>query len=67
MIMNALAKSVPSFALPEIGDEEIAEVVDTPKSGRVTTGPKARRFDAAVTDLPGSELALAVPEYWPAP
>jgi len=33
------------FALPEIGDEEIAEVVDTLKSGWVTTGPKARRFE----------------------
>ena len=29
------------FALPEIGDDEIAEVVDTLKSGWVTTGPKA--------------------------
>jgi dTDP-4-amino-4,6-dideoxygalactose transaminase len=34
------------FALPEIGDDEIAEVVDTLKSGWVTTGPKARRFEA---------------------
>jgi dTDP-4-amino-4,6-dideoxygalactose transaminase len=34
------------FALPEIGDEEIAEVVDTLKSGWITTGPKARRFEA---------------------
>ena len=34
------------FALPEIGDEEIAEVVDTLRSGWVTTGPKARRFEA---------------------
>jgi dTDP-4-amino-4,6-dideoxygalactose transaminase len=33
------------FALPEIGDEEIAEVIDTLKSGWVTTGPKARRFE----------------------
>jgi len=33
------------FALPDIGDEEIAEVVDTLKSGWVTTGPKARRFE----------------------
>jgi dTDP-4-amino-4,6-dideoxygalactose transaminase len=33
------------FALPEIGDDEIAEVVDTLKSGWVTTGPKARRFE----------------------
>jgi dTDP-4-amino-4,6-dideoxygalactose transaminase len=34
------------FALPDIGDEEIAEVVDTLKSGWVTTGPKAKRFEA---------------------
>jgi len=33
------------FALPEIGDDEIAEVVDTLRSGWVTTGPKARRFE----------------------
>ncbi len=33
------------FAQPEIGEEEIAEVVDTLKSGWVTTGPKARRFE----------------------
>jgi dTDP-4-amino-4,6-dideoxygalactose transaminase len=34
------------FALPEIGEEEIAEVVDALRSGWVTTGPKARRFEA---------------------
>ncbi len=34
------------FALPEIGEEEIAEVVDALRSGWVTTGPRARRFEA---------------------
>ena len=34
------------FALPDIGEEEIAEVVDTLRSGWVTTGPKAKRFEA---------------------
>ena len=33
------------FALPEIGDEEIAEVVDSLKSGWITTGPKAKQFE----------------------
>lgn len=33
------------FALPDIGDEEIAEVVDSLRSGWITTGPKARRFE----------------------
>ncbi|HWH83131.1 MAG TPA: DegT/DnrJ/EryC1/StrS family aminotransferase, partial [Burkholderiaceae bacterium] len=33
------------FAQPEIGEDEIAEVVDTLRSGWVTTGPKAKRFE----------------------
>ncbi len=33
------------FAQPDIGEEEIAEVVDTLRGGWVTTGPKARRFE----------------------
>ena len=50
------------FALPEIGDDEIAEVVDTLKSGWVTTGPKTRRFESDFVDfLGGSGLhAIAV-------
>jgi dTDP-4-amino-4,6-dideoxygalactose transaminase len=33
------------FALPDIGEAEIAEVVDTLRSGWITTGPKAKRFE----------------------
>ena len=33
------------FALPEIGEAEIAEVVATLRSGWITTGPKAKRFE----------------------
>ncbi len=43
---NMQAPDFLPFALPDIGDEEIAEVVDTLKSGWVTTGPKAQRFEA---------------------
>jgi dTDP-4-amino-4,6-dideoxygalactose transaminase len=43
------------FALPEIGEEEIAEVVDTLKSGWVTTGPKAKRFEADFATFLGDE------------
>jgi dTDP-4-amino-4,6-dideoxygalactose transaminase len=43
--MSAAPANFLPFALPEIGDEEIAEVIDTLKSGWVTTGPKARRFE----------------------
>ncbi len=41
------------FALPEIGEDEIAEVVDTLRSGWVTTGPKARRFEQAFAEFLG--------------
>jgi dTDP-4-amino-4,6-dideoxygalactose transaminase len=43
-----LAASSPPFlpfARPEIGDDEIAEVVDTLRSGWLTTGPKTKRFE----------------------
>ena len=41
------------FALPEIGDEEIAEVVDSLRSGWVTTGPKAKRLESDFTEFLG--------------
>jgi len=33
------------FALPSIGEEEISEVVDSLRSGWITTGPKAQLFE----------------------
>ncbi|UPU37645.1 DegT/DnrJ/EryC1/StrS family aminotransferase [Geomonas paludis] len=33
------------FALPEIGEEEINEVLDSLRSGWLTTGPKTKRFE----------------------
>ena len=49
------------FALPEIGEEEIAEVVSALRSGWVTTGPKAKQFEADFADyLGGGVEAIAV-------
>lgn len=49
------------FSLPEIGEEEIAEVVDSLRSGWVTTGPKAKRFEEDFAAYLGSDMqALAV-------
>ena len=48
------------FALPEIGDEEIAEVVDSLRSGWVTTGPKARRFEQDFVAFLGDPALHAV-------
>ena len=41
------------FALPDVGEEEIAEVVDTLRSGWLTTGPKTRRFEQAFAEFLG--------------
>ncbi len=49
------------FALPEIGDEEIAAVSEALRSGWVTTGPKTRQFEQAFVDfLGGGVESLAV-------
>jgi len=49
------------FALPDIGEDEIAEVLDTLRSGWITTGPRAKRFeDDFAAFVGGSVEALAV-------
>ena len=49
------------FSLPEIGEAEIAEVVDSLRSGWITTGPKAKRFEEDFATYLGSNVtALAV-------
>lgn len=49
------------FALPDIGEEEIAEVVDSLRSGWLTTGPKTQRFEREFAEfLGGNVQALAV-------
>lgn len=49
------------FALPDIGEEEIAEVGAALRSGWVTTGPRTRQFEAAFAAfLGGGREAMAV-------
>jgi dTDP-4-amino-4,6-dideoxygalactose transaminase len=49
------------FALPEIGKEEISEVIDTLRSGWITTGPKVRQFESNFRDFIGTGVeAIAV-------
>lgn len=51
--------AVPFFR-PEIGENEINEVVDSLKSGWLTTGPKCKKFEEDVADFIGVKHALAV-------
>lgn len=45
------------FAVPDIGEEEIAEVVDSLRSGWITTGPKTRRFESDFAEFLGAPVA----------
>lgn len=39
------------FSPPDVGEEEIAEVVESLKSGWITTGPKTKLFEEKITEL----------------
>jgi dTDP-4-amino-4,6-dideoxygalactose transaminase len=48
------------FAMPHITQAEIDEVVDTLRSGWLTTGPKTKRFEREFAERVGTSYALAV-------
>jgi dTDP-4-amino-4,6-dideoxygalactose transaminase len=52
-------KFIP-FHVPSIGEEEIAEVVDTLRSGWLTTGERTARFEHEFRTYVGAKHALAV-------
>ncbi len=44
------------FALPDIGEEEIAEVVDSLRSGWISTGPKVQAFEQRFAEFLGGDV-----------
>jgi dTDP-4-amino-4,6-dideoxygalactose transaminase len=48
------------YCLPFVGEEEIAEVVDSLRSGWIGRGPKVTRFEHDFADYVGVEHAVAV-------
>lgn len=48
------------FSLPDIGDEEIDEVIQVLKSGWITTGPRVKDFEEHFAGSIGSKHAIAV-------
>jgi dTDP-4-amino-4,6-dideoxygalactose transaminase len=46
------------FSIPTIGEEEINEVVDSLKSGWITTGPKVKRFEEAFKEYVSAPYAV---------
>lgn len=49
-----------SFSPPDIGEEEIREVVDTLKSGWITTGPKTKLFENKIADFCRTSRAVCL-------
>ena len=55
-----MARTFLPFAAPSLGEEEITEVVETLRSGWITTGPKTQRFEAEFAEYIGCKHAIAV-------
>jgi dTDP-4-amino-4,6-dideoxygalactose transaminase len=58
--MTKRSGSFLPFALPDIGEEEIDEAIESLRSGWLTTGPKTKRFEEAFASFLGVPYALAV-------
>lgn len=52
-------KSIP-FSPPDIGEEEIEEVVNALRSGWITTGVRTKKFERMVADYCGTSKAVAL-------
>ena len=60
MASEAKATRKIPFFKATIGEEEIASVVETLKSGWLTTGPKVKTFESKFAEFVGTEHAVAV-------
>jgi len=56
---QARAQFLP-YSLPWVGEDEIAEVVDSLRSHWITTGPKTKQFEAGLAAYVGARNAIAV-------
>lgn len=52
-------KSIP-FSPPDIGEEEIKEVIDALKSGWITTGPKTKEFERKIASYCNTSKAVCL-------
>ena len=49
-----------AFSPPDISDEEINEVIESLKSGWITTGPKTKEFERKITEYCGSDRTVCL-------
>lgn len=57
---DTVRKSFLPFHSPLIEEDEINEVIDTLRSGWITTGPKVKRFEKELAEYVGAKHAVAV-------
>lgn len=57
--MTKLKRQIP-FSPPDITDEDIREVIDTLKSGWITTGPKTKKFEERIAGYCMTNKAAAL-------
>lgn len=55
-----MRKSFIPYSRPNIGKKEIGEVIDSLKSGWITTGPKVQHFEKKICDYLGCSFVVAV-------
>lgn len=55
-----MAETKIPFSPPDITEEEINEVVDTLRSGWITTGPKTKEFERRIAQYCGTERAVCL-------
>jgi dTDP-4-amino-4,6-dideoxygalactose transaminase len=60
LVETRIRENFLPYALPSIGEAEIAEVVDSLRSGWITTGPKVKRFETDLANYVGTQHAIAV-------
>lgn len=48
------------FSPPDIGEEEISEVIEALKSGWITTGPKTKKFEKEIATLCNTDKAVCL-------
>ena len=48
------------FSPPDIGEEEIKEVIETLRSGWITTGPKTKRFEKEIAQICHTDKAVCL-------
>src|SRR5688572_24285521 len=54
-----MTKVLP-FHVPDVGEEEIQSIVETLRSGWLTTGPKVQQFEREFAERIGARHAIAV-------